>query len=61
MPAREDCRHYIMQSVRGGERTERCRLDVAALLPFSCPADCLFFERRSTSSTGWHVGRPEGS
>lgn len=57
MAVREDCRHYIMQSVRGGERLERCRLGVNEQLPFACPEGCLFYERRSTSSAGWQVAK----
>jgi hypothetical protein len=59
----EDCRHYVMQSVGSGERTERCRVGAAEALPFACPDGCLFFERRSTSSAGWHVAppRPRGA
>jgi hypothetical protein len=55
MSVRVDCRHYVMQTVRRDERLERCRLGAAEHLPFACPEGCLFFERRSTSSTGWQV------
>lgn len=62
MAVREDCRHYVMQSVRGGERIERCRLSANEALPFACPEGCLFYERRWTSTAGWQVSgerRPE--
>jgi hypothetical protein len=32
---KQDCRHYVMQTVRAGERTERCRLGVAETVPFA--------------------------
>lgn len=62
MAIRDDCRHYIMQTVRGTERLERCRLGVSEQIPFSCPDGCVFYESRRTSSAGWHVAeedRPE--
>ncbi len=58
MVAREDCRHYVMQTVRSGERLERCRLGASVTVPFGCPDRCVFYERRSTSSAGWQVGGP---
>jgi hypothetical protein len=54
-----DCRHYVMQTVRSGERVERCRLGASATVPFACPDGCLFYEQRSTSATGWHVGEAD--
>ena len=59
MAVREDCRHYVMQTVRGGERLERCRLGANTQMPFACPDGCLFYERRSTSSAGWSVDRSD--
>jgi len=56
MGARADCRHYVMQTVRSRERVEQCRLGASTTVPFGCPDDCLFYEKRSTSVTGWHVG-----
>jgi len=62
MAVREDCRHYVMQTVGGGERLERCRLGANTQMPFACPDGCLFYERRSTSSAGWSVvDRPDDS
>jgi hypothetical protein len=61
---REDCRHYVMQTVGSGERLERCRLGANQVVPFACPEACLFFEARSTSTAGWQVSdeeRPNGS
>ena len=59
MSVRADCRHYVMQSVRSGDRVEQCRLGVSEAVPFACPETCLFFEPRSTSSAGWR--QPGGS
>jgi hypothetical protein len=55
---RADCRHYSSRSLPTGDTVERCRLDVAESMPFACPADCLFFEPRPLSDTGWHRGAP---
>ena len=48
-----------MQTVRGGERLERCRMNAAEGPVFACPENCLFFEARSVSNAGWtqDVGR----
>jgi hypothetical protein len=56
-PVRTDCRHYAERSTAGGERIQRCRLDVADLDPFGCPEGCLFFEERTISDAGWTVER----
>jgi len=64
MAVHDDCRHYVMQTVRNGERLERCRLGANEVAPFGCPEQCLFRERRSTSSAGWQVdegSRPGGT
>ncbi|MFZ0059738.1 MAG: hypothetical protein ACLQAN_00050 [Acidimicrobiales bacterium] len=60
MAVREDCRHYVMQTVRGAERLERCKLGVNEPVPFACPDGCVFYEKRSTSSAGWSVSREGG-
>jgi hypothetical protein len=57
MAVREDCRHYVMQTVHGGERVEACKLGVNDQVPFACPEGCVFYEKRSTSSAGWRVSR----
>ncbi len=59
MAARADCRHYVMQTVRSGDRVEQCRLGASSAVPFACPDGCVFYEQRSTSTTGWHVGDPD--
>jgi len=57
VPVNEDCRHFVLQTTRLGERLERCRLDANEQLPFACPSGCVFFEARRTSSAGWQVER----
>jgi hypothetical protein len=52
---KQDCRHYVMQTVRAGERTERCRLGVAETVPFACDEGCVFYEPRKTATSGWQV------
>ena len=34
---------------------ERCRLDMAQSVPFDCPDNCIFFEKRAISGVGWQV------
>ncbi|MGD0943252.1 MAG: hypothetical protein ABR972_03110 [Acidimicrobiales bacterium] len=55
MSVKADCRHYVMQTVHPGERTERCRLGVAENVPFACPESCLFYEPRQTATSGWQI------
>ena len=50
---REDCRHYSTRSTPTGDVLQRCRLSMAEEMPFACPEDCLFFEPRSITDTGW--------
>jgi hypothetical protein len=56
MGIRTDCRHHSTRSVPGGDVIRRCRLGVSDEMPFACPEDCLFFEPRTVSSTGWESG-----
>jgi hypothetical protein len=53
MEIRDDCRHYSSRSLPTGDTAQRCRLDVAQMMPFGCPDDCLFFESRGISDAGW--------
>jgi hypothetical protein len=57
MAVKVDCRHYVMQTVRSGDRVERCKLGANESVPFACPEGCVFYEPRSTSSAGWQVGK----
>ena len=50
---RADCRHYSSRSLPTGDTVDRCRLDVAQVMPFACPEDCVFFEPRPISDAGW--------
>ena len=61
MGVRRDCRHYVERTTAGGEKIQRCRLDVAQLDPFACPDGCLFFEARTITDAGWTIdkGRQE--
>ena len=54
---RTDCRHYLERSATPVEKVQRCRIDVAELDPFACPAGCLFFEARKITDAGWTVER----
>ena len=65
MGVREDCRHYSSRTsnagkvgaeLPAGEVVQRCKLGANEEVPFACPEDCLFFEPRSVSDTGWQVG-----
>ena len=40
----------------GGETVQRCRLEANTDAPFACPDDCVFFEPRSLTATGWEGG-----
>lgn len=53
MALRDDCRHYLARSTGAGDVVRNCRLGAASQDPFSCPEDCLFFERRAVSGAGW--------
>ena len=55
----EDCRHYVMQTTRRGDKLERCKIGANEPLPFTCPEGCVFYEPRKVSSAGWHVPRSD--
>lgn len=59
MAVNMDCRHYVMQSTRAGEKIERCKLGANDPFPFACPEGCLFFEARRVSSAGWQMPRTD--
>jgi hypothetical protein len=54
MSVLRDCRHYSSRSTPAGT-VERCRLDMAQVVPFDCPDNCIFFEKRAISGVGWQV------
>lgn len=56
---RDDCRHYSTRSTTSGDVLQRCRLGMAEDMPFACPEDCLFFEPRAITDTGWLRLDPE--
>lgn len=58
MVVRIDCRHYSSRSTPAGI-IEKCRLDMAQVIPFDCPDNCIFFEPRAISGVGWAVEDPE--
>lgn len=52
--AQVTCKHYLVKTLPSGDRLERCRVDAAESIPFSCPEGCLFFEPRARiSRIGW--------
>ena len=55
MAVRADCRHYIMQTTKAGEKVERCRVEANEQLPFACPDGCVFYEPRKVSNAGWQI------
>lgn len=60
MAVREDCRHYSTRTTPGGDVLQRCRLGANEEVPFACPEDCVFFEPRAITDTGWlRIDRPE--
>jgi hypothetical protein len=57
---RDDCRHYSTRSTPTGDVLQRCRLGANEEMPFACPEDCVFFEPRAITDTGWlRIDRPE--
>jgi hypothetical protein len=52
---REDCRHYSSRTSTTGEVVQRCKLGANEEVPFACPEDCVFFEPRNVSDTGWQL------
>ena len=60
MAVQESCRHYSSRSTPAGDVLERCRLGANQEMPFACPDDCVFFEPRKISETGWlRLERPD--
>ena len=59
MAVRDDCRHYVRRSTAGGDAIEQCKLGANLIDPaFACPEECLFYEARRISDTGWQRKDP---
>jgi len=56
---REDCRHYSSRTSTAGEVVQRCKLGANEEVPFACPEDCVFFEPRAVSDTGWQINETD--
>jgi hypothetical protein len=56
MVVHDDCRHYTVRTLGGGDKLERCKLGMNEDAPFACPEHCVFFEPRSGMSAGWTLG-----
>lgn len=52
---REECKHFQSRTYRSGDVARFCVLGNAPDQPFSCPADCLTYERRF-ADVGWQHG-----
>ncbi len=59
VPVNADCRHYVMQTTRTGDKVERCKLGANETFPFACPEGCVFYEPRRVSSAGWQIPRSD--
>lgn len=56
MAMRTDCKHYQSRTITSGEVIHTCDLDAAPDAPWSCPEDCILFEKRELSRVGWVMG-----
>ena len=52
---REECMHFQSRTYASGDVARFCVLGNAPDQPFSCPADCITFERRF-ADVGWSHG-----
>ena len=55
MGMREECKHFQSRTYASGEVARFCVLGNAPDQPWSCPADCLTYERR-LADVGWSHG-----
>ncbi len=55
MPMREECKHFQSRTYASGEVARFCVLGNAPDQPWSCPADCVTYERR-LADVGWSHG-----
>lgn len=56
MAMRKDCKHYQSRTTTSGEVIQTCDLNAASDAPWSCPDDCILFEKRELSRVGWELG-----
>ena len=52
---REECKHFQSRTYKSGEVARFCVLGNAPDQPWSCPADCITYERRY-ADVGWSHG-----
>ena len=52
---REECKHFQSRTYDNGEVARFCVLGNAPDQPFSCPSDCITFEKRF-ADVGWSHG-----
>ncbi|MDE3223766.1 MAG: hypothetical protein KGL79_10060 [Acidobacteriota bacterium] len=55
MAMREECKHFQSRTYASGEVARFCVLGNAPDQPWSCPADCVTYERR-LADVGWAHG-----
>ncbi|HWD94923.1 MAG TPA: hypothetical protein VG246_00725 [Acidimicrobiales bacterium] len=55
MGMREECKHFQSRTYTSGEVARFCVLGNAPDQPWSCPENCLTYERRFVD-VGWHHG-----
>ena len=55
MGMREECNHFQSRTYKSGEVARFCVLGNAPDQPWSCPADCMTYERR-LADVGWVHG-----
>jgi hypothetical protein len=55
MGMREECKHFQSRTYKSGEVARFCVLGNAPDQPWSCPADCITYERRF-ADVGWSHG-----
>ena len=55
MGMREECKHFQSRTYANGEAARFCVLGLAPDQPWSCPDDCIAYERRF-ADVGWAHG-----
>ncbi len=56
MGMRTQCKHYFRRTTPAGGVVESCALDAAPDAPETCPADCVYFEKRKLATAGFDYG-----